>query len=270
MSLPADPADAVNVNSNAPLSSDPASELPPTKRSRIISSVLSPAVRFWLRSQLDQVEDLHLTIEANDRQILSGAIERVTVSTQNATYRGIHLSQARVMAQTIRTNLGQILRGKPLRFLAPFPVTGDVLLSEADLNASLKAPLLATAIADFLMIFLKSAEDVEDGEPLQLRDPQIRLQDGQATLTAQLLSKTGNATAVAIRTGLRSEGGNKLLLDRPLWLPHANARQGLLLKELDGYTFHLGSEVSLTEFTIGAGQIVCQGQVMVTPEEANS
>ena len=267
MSLPADPADA-DPNSDAEPPNDP-SEFP-AKRSRIISSVLSPAVRLWVRSQLEQVETLHLTIEANDRQILSGAIEQVTVSAQKAVYRGIHLSQAHITAQTIRTNLRQILRGKPLRLLAPFPVTGDVLLSEADLNASLKAPLMATAIADFLLIFLKSAEEgVEDGNALQLHDPQIQLQDGQATLTANLMSTTGNPTAVAIRTGLRLENGNKLMLDRPLWLPHAKARQGLLLKELDGYPFYLGSDVSLNELTISTGQIFCRGQVTVTPDDGN-
>ena len=44
---------------------------PPRKQSRLIARVLAPAVQFWLRSQLSQIEDLQIKIEAGDRQLLS-------------------------------------------------------------------------------------------------------------------------------------------------------------------------------------------------------
>ncbi|HEY9654505.1 MAG TPA: hypothetical protein V6C50_03360, partial [Crinalium sp.] len=78
---------------------------------------------------------------------------------------------------------------------------------------------------------------------------------------------SGQPTSVVIRTGLRLSNGNQLHLDRPHLLPHANARQGFPLRDLDGFAFDLGSEVALQTLSLQVGQISCQGQIMVTPEE---
>jgi len=262
--LQSTPADAELIAPSTQAASDP-------KRG-MISAVLSPAVGLWLRSQLEHVEDLQLAIEAGDRQILTGAIARVTASAHSAVYQGLHLSQATVTGVGIRTNLRQVLRGKPLRLLEAFPVTGEVRLLEADLNASLRAPLLANAVIDFLLTLLKAdpESELEDlsSEAIQLQNPQAMLGDGHITFTASLISTSGNATAVVIRTGLMIESGNQLKLDRPQWLAHANARQGLPLKDLDGLAFDLGSDVMLEQLTLEAGQILCAGQLMVRPEES--
>lgn len=243
-----------------------------SNQSRLISRVLSPAVGLWLRSQLEHVEDLQLVIEAGDRQLLSGSIQQVSVSARKAVYRGLHLSQVSIVGKQICTNVAQVLRGKPLRLIQAFPIVGDVLLYEADLNASLQSPLLAQGVIEFLLTLLQA--DGEPGDPLmqqasqdiRLQDPQIVLGDGQVTLAATLLSVSGQPTAVVIRTGLRLSAVNKLQLDRPHWLPHATARQGMLLRDLDGFTFDLGSDISLQTLSLELGQIRCQGQIMVTPE----
>ncbi|MBW4471961.1 MAG: DUF2993 domain-containing protein [Stenomitos rutilans HA7619-LM2] len=244
-----------------------------SNQSRLISKILSPAIRLWLRSQLEHVDDLHLTIEAGDRQLLSGNIKQVSVSARKAVYRGLHLSQVSLVGEQIYTNFAQVLRGKPFRLTQAFPIMGDVLLCEADVNASLQAPLLAQGVIEFLLTLLQA--DGEQDDPLtgktpqeiHLQDPQVVLGDGLITLAATLLSASGQPTAVAIRTGFRLSDGNKLHLDRPYWLPHAKARQGMPLRDLDGFAFDLGSEVSLQILSLEPGQIRCQGQIMVTPEE---
>ena len=53
---------------------------PPSQGSRIASAVLSPAVQLWLRSQVEQVDELKVKIEGSDRQILSGTIPKVTAA----------------------------------------------------------------------------------------------------------------------------------------------------------------------------------------------
>ncbi len=242
-----------------------------SNQSRIISTVLAPAVRLWVRSQLEHVDDLHLTLEAGDRQLLSGCISRVSVSAQNAVYRGLHLSQVSIVAEQIRTNLAQVLRGKPLRLLEPFPIAGEVLLYETDLNASLQAPLLANGVIEFLLTLLRSDEAGDDlahqsPQEIRLQNPQVMLGEGQVTLTATLVTTSEQPTTVVIRTGLRLSQGNQLHLDHPQWLPHANARQGLPLRDLDGFAFDLG-DVSLKELNLEPGQIRCCGQIMVIPEE---
>jgi len=243
-----------------------------SNQSRLMSTVLSPAVRLWLRSQLEHVDDLQLAIEAGDRQLLSGCIKRISVSARNAVYRGLYLSQVSIVGEQICTNVAQVLRGKPLRLTQAFPIVGEVLLYEADLNASLQAPLLAQGVIEFLLTLLQADGDKGDDlvqrrpEEIRLQDPQVVLGDGQVTLAATLLSVSGQTTAVVIRTGLRLSEGNKLHLDRPHWLPHVNARQGFPLRDLDGFAFDLGSDVSLKTLSLETGQIRCQGQIMVTPE----
>lgn len=244
-----------------------------SNQSRLISKVLSPAVRLWLRSQLEHVDDLHLVIEAGDRQLLSGSIKQVSVSARNAIYQGLHLSQVSIVGEQICTNFTQVLRGKPLRLTQAFPIVGDVLLYEADVNASLQSPLLAQGVIEFLLTLLQADGEPDDSltqqtpQEIHLQDPHVVLGDGQVTIAATLLSASGQPTAVVIRTGLRLSDGNKLHLDRPHWLPHAKARQGMPLRDLDGFAFDLGSDVSLQTLSLEAGQLRCQGQIMVTPEE---
>ncbi|PSB25836.1 DUF2993 domain-containing protein, partial [filamentous cyanobacterium Phorm 46] len=55
--------------------------------SRIASAVLSPAVQLWLRSQVQQVDELKVKIEGSDRQILSGTIPKVTAAARGAVYK---------------------------------------------------------------------------------------------------------------------------------------------------------------------------------------
>ncbi len=253
--------------------SDQLQEPSATKRRGLISSVLSPAVRLWLRSQLDHVEDLQFTVEAGDRQLLSGCINRVVVSASKAVYRGLHLSQVELSAESIRTNLRQVVRGKPLRLLEAFPVTGTVLLSESDLNTSLRSPLLASGIAEFLLILLRAGLAEHNhlahlkARDVQLEDPQIRLGDGYLTLAVTLLADGIQPSPVILRTGFRLENGNELRLDRPHRLSPLNPEESIPLDGLDGYTFDLGSSVCFETLTLEPTQLSCKGQVTVLPEE---
>jgi LmeA-like phospholipid-binding len=244
---------------------------PKTSSHSLISKVLTPAVKLWLRSQLDQVEALELDVEAGDRQLLSGSIGRVAIGAEKAIYKGLHLTQVQVVGENIRVNLNQMLRGKPFRLLTEFPVTGQVCLSAADLNASLQSPLLGDAVIDFLLMLLKSDgdSDLETETDLQLQDPQATLSAGQITLNATLVSASGKAIPVIVRTGLAVENGSTLKLDRPQWLPHANAQRGLPLKELHGFAFDLGSHVTLEALAIAPEQITCRGRIIVMPEIAS-
>jgi hypothetical protein len=118
--------------------------------SRLISRLLPPAIRLWLHTQLDHLEGLDFRLEGGDRQILSGYVPQVRLAAQAAVYQGLQVSQVTVAASEIRINLGQVLRGKPLRLLQPFPVAGQICLSKDDLRASLLAPLLAQGLEDVL------------------------------------------------------------------------------------------------------------------------
>ncbi|GAP97302.1 LmeA family phospholipid-binding protein [Leptolyngbya sp. NIES-2104] len=236
------------------------------KRSRVISKVLAPAVRLWLRSQVEQVEELQIEITAGDRQILSGYIQQIALSAKNAIYQGLALNQIQLTGQNIRVNAGQIVRGKPLRLLEPIRIEGSVLLEEADLNTSLKAPLLKAGVTEFLQTLLRSGTAGIGGDrDLNLQNLTIQLRSQQVVLGATLVSDSGNETPIAIRTGFDLAAPNLLKLVNPQWLPHATAKRGLPLSDLDGYTFNLGDETEIHALAIDPEKVTCQGKLIVLP-----
>ncbi len=234
-----------------------------SKQSRLLSRVLSPAIRLWLRSQLEHVEDLHFTITAGDRQLLAGCISQVAVSARKAVYQGLHLSQASIVGHQIRTNLGQVVRGKPLRLLKSFPIQGEVCLQEDDLNASLQAPLLGNAVIEFLLSLIQSGGSSDhpwSAMTVSLKDPQVHLSSASLRFTALLVPASGSPTPVTLQTRLSVENGTCLQLQDLRWGMSTTADIAL-----DDVSFNLGSHVHLNELTLESGQIRCRGQIMVTP-----
>jgi hypothetical protein len=243
------------------------------KGSRWISRLLPAAVRFWLQSQAEHIENLVFDIQGRDRQILQGHLPGVTLSAEKAIYQGMHLSQIAVEAANIRVNLGQIVRGKPLRLLAPFPVSGRLCLSAADLNASLNSELLGTGLYDFLTQFAAAQADGADLQAVLAACPDKTVQPhydahatlGSDTITLQLTPRPGEAIpAIAIETGLVVEAGRYLKLQDPHWLPNGSG-QRQALTELHGFSIDLGPEVALTECAIAPNQMVLAGNLQVLP-----
>lgn len=220
-----------------------------TKTSRIISSVLSPAIRLWLRSQVERVEALEFKITGGDRQILTGNIPNISVAASQAIYQGLHLSQIQLEATQIRVNLGQVIKGKSLRLLEPVPVTGQIALSEADLQASLQSQLLSTALSEFLGTFLTS--------------PNLDFSWQKITIDTDLLTLNGTLQAmpIVIVAGLQLASPHELLLD-PFQIQMPSHAQ---TKDLNGFQVDLGSEVNLQEITLTPGMLLCRGCLKILP-----
>jgi hypothetical protein len=226
------------------------------KTSRIISRVLSPAIGLWLRSQVERVEALEFKITGGDRQILTGNIPNISVAASQAVYQGLHLSQIQLEATQIRVNLGQVIKGKSLRLLQPVPVTGQLTLSETDLQASLESKLLSTALSEFLRTFLTSSHLAPENQPLNFNWQKISIETGLLTLSGTL-----QATPIIIMAGLQLASPHELLLD-PFQIKMPSYSES---KNLDGFQVDLGSEVNLQEITLSPGNLLCHGCLQVLP-----
>lgn len=246
--------------------------------SRIISRILPPAIRFWLSTQLEQVDNLQFQIKGRDRDILSGHIPEVFLSAQKAIYQGIHLSQAAATASTIRINLGQVIRRKPLRLLAPFPISGDVELTEADFNASLQSPLLGEGLYDFLFLMAQSQPEAAQLKTLLASLPGRNLLShyvpnaeivGDQILLRLQPRPEQTVPAIAVRTQLSIRDGHCLCLDHPHWLSEddVSTPSATPLAELHGFEIDLGSEVTLTQCIIANKKLQLSGTVRVLPDE---
>ncbi|MEL7314477.1 MAG: DUF2993 domain-containing protein [Cyanobacteria bacterium J06559_3] len=242
--------------------------------SGIISRVLPPAIRLWLHTQVEQVEDLVFNIEGRDRQILSGHIPAILLSARKAVYQGIHLSQVAVKASGIRINLSQIIRRQPLRLLTPFPVSGDVYLTTADLNHSLRSPLLGEGLYNFLQLLARSQPKTQDLQAILNRftehtvlpyyDPTASI--GPDRITLYLTPRHGQTVPrIAIATQLTIYEGHRLCLKDPYWLTDAQTDTTAPLPALHGFEIDLGSEVTLTRCDIQTNQLFLAGSIRVMP-----
>jgi LmeA-like phospholipid-binding len=239
-----------------------------SRRPGLISKILVPAIRLWLKTQTDHLDTLTLEIQASDRSVLSGKIPTIHLTAQAAIYQGIHLSALKLIGSNIHLNLSQILRGKPLKLLAPIPLDLNIHLTETNLNASLNAPLIQPAVTQFIQLLLQSTQDdstQDSTTPLNLQNLACRLQDNTLTLWGDLISETNESSQLALRTQLTLTSPNQLTLVAPTWLPHANAKRGMLIPDLEGYTFDLGPDTRFTQFHICPTHITAALTLTVLP-----
>lgn len=250
-----------------------------SRSSRVISRVLPSAIRLWLHTQLEQVDALDLSIEGRDRDILSGYVQAVFLSAQKAIYQGLHLSQIAVEATDIRINLGQVIRRKPLRLLTPFPLSGDLCLTAADLNASLQSALLGEGLYKFLRLIARSQPEVGDLDAIvramsdNTVSPHYQV---QATIemdcvVLEFIPRARQAVPpLLISTQLKVREGNHLCLENPRWQSSARATTTTPLSALHGFEINLGSEVRLTKCEVQSGQLVVSGTIQVLPTEPSA
>ncbi|NET31208.1 MAG: DUF2993 domain-containing protein [Cyanothece sp. SIO1E1] len=238
------------------------------KHRRMIGRILAPAVRFWLRSQVEAVEALQLTIDGGDGQILSGYIPRVSISASKVVYQGLHLSQVQLTGENIRINLGQVLKGKPLQLLDVIPVTGQLSLTEACFNASLRAPLLANAITEFLENFLQSASLLSSHKDQisQAKDLSVVMGVNQLTLHTHLLAKHSDKIPLTLCTGLKMENNRELILAAPQLRAQLGNDQAQVQEDFNDFKIDLGPEVHIQTLSLAPGQLCCQGVINVIPE----
>ncbi|OYD96703.1 hypothetical protein CDG76_08000 [Nostoc sp. 'Peltigera membranacea cyanobiont' 210A] len=223
---------------------------------RIITQVLTTAVKLWLRAQVSQISELEVEIKASDRQLFSGRIPSVSVFATHAVYQGLLITQIQLIAENIRVNIGSVLKGKSLRLLETVPVVGDLIIDEKDLNASLSSDLLSTALSDLLVKVLP--KDYPQSQPIKWQE--ILLGNNQIILRGLKVTNS-ETTPLEICLGLQLLSGHELQL---LHIPIKRDREDIL-KDNYEYNLDLGSDVDIQELTLIPGKLVCRGRINVNP-----
>ncbi|NUN65642.1 DUF2993 domain-containing protein [Pseudanabaena biceps] len=128
----------------------------------VVSSVLIPIIKLWLRSQVEHIDTIEIAIAGKSHQILSGDIPKANVIGVGAKYKGLSVTNIDFCAEAIHLNISQILRGEALRLLDPIHVTMDVELTADDLQSCLQSPLLLEAIATDTPPIAKTDDEIRN------------------------------------------------------------------------------------------------------------
>lgn len=229
---------------------------------QIASSLLNPLVAAWIRSEVQQVDNLRVQIAGSDAQILNGQIPQAQVSGDNLIYQGFQVSHLRLQGQDIRLNVGEAIQGRsPLRLLAPVPVQVSLRLTEDDLNRSLQAPLIQSQLAQAQVQLPFGGQAV----PFLIRQPQVTLQKNRLRIQAQLVTPEGVEVPVTVLTGLQAQGPNQLRLVNPLWVSEG---QEIPIPGLADFPIQLDPGVRIDRLELQPGQILYEGMLVIYPEAA--
>ena len=240
------------------------------KGSRLISRILPVAVKFWLQTQLDEIGDLTFDIQATDRQVLSGQIPGLALAAQQAIYQGVRLTDISAQASNIEINIGQVLRGKPLRLKQAFPIEGQVVLDGDDLAASANASVLADGLLDFWQTLL--AKDNVAAEIATHYGPDSLALQGMAQYRSNLqtvgtdLALTllrPDQSDICLQGSIDVDQGHILRLATAQWrLPSGQLVPSAALR---GFGWNLGEQTDLQSLVIENNQLICQCRIMVQP-----
>jgi hypothetical protein len=235
---------------------EPSSPNPNNSRVRIITKVLTSAIKLWLRSQLNQVSHLEVHIEASDRQLLSGYIPGVSISASNAVYQGLRVTQIELEVEKIQLNVAAILKGQPLQLSAIVPVVGKLIITAQDLNNSLSSPLLLTAINDGLIPLLA---EYSLNYPF-ITWEKITLDNQVLILHGIPISETEGAF-FNIHLGLELRNGQELQLTQV----QVKTDQEVLLERNSPYMINLGTDVDIEKISLLPEQLTCYGRININP-----
>lgn len=255
-----------------PVTVPPEPPQPIKPQSKLIRTVLQPALGLWLRSQTESLGSLEVEIEGSDRQLISGQIPALRVVASQVVYQGLHLSRLRLVGDEIRMNLGQAVRGKPLRLLEPIRVRAELLLRSEDLNASLGAAQLVPSLAPSLEAGLAALADwLQQAGPAEVRQasiqaPQIEFLGQTLRLQAQWREVERPAQGLAIAAQLTLDPNqNVLSLTQPHWLEPPPSHLCANLGDLPLLRLDLGKDVVFESLAIEPEGLSCRGIITIHP-----
>lgn len=235
-----------------------------TQPSKLISKILSPALRLWLRSQVEHAEQLDIQIEGQDRQLLRGHVPQIFLSSQRAIYQGLQLGKVLLKGENIRINMGQIIKGKPLQLLEPIRVSGEVQLTETDLQASLSSEILSNAFTELLiaLLELKGIENpVQHLQPYQITWNAIALHTNTFVLTGNLTAKDQSPIPLKIRAELTLTNPQTLHLKEI----DIHGLQELTQDGIKDFQVDLGTDVEIEFLQLSKGELSCLGRLLIRP-----
>ncbi|MEL7008905.1 MAG: DUF2993 domain-containing protein [Cyanobacteria bacterium J06648_1] len=226
--------------------------------SKLIGKLLSGAVKLYLRSQVERVENLQVKIGGKSKQILQGYIPEVWLSCDRAIYQGLHLNQIQLNGTNIAVNLPEVIKKQPLKLIEPIFIDIALKLNTVDLQASLASDLLRSGLADLWRMILAAQDSTElDRETIAWQ--KIAIVNESLVLLGRYQDASGETKKLTLTTEISLKDDHCLCL-APLKIASDSLQNGTLERQLE---IDLGTDVAIANLTMESGQILCTGKIRV-------
>jgi len=223
------------------------------KKSHFLTTILTPALKVWLNSQLETVQGLQLKLTSSDQQLLRGIIPQILLESDFAIYQGLQFDQISLTAEQICVNVTSLFKGQPLQLRNPIPLSGKIRITKSHLNNSLASPLLQSGVKDLLSLLFKT-----DTIPA-LHWQKITLDNDQFILEGKQSSSP--FLPIKIQAAVTLSSPQHILIS-PVKLEGIN-----LPETMTSIEFDLGSQVHLKTLNLTQEAVFLQGCLTVVPEE---
>jgi LmeA-like phospholipid-binding len=226
----------------------------------VIGKLLSGALKLYLRSQVEGVEDLQVKIVGKSKQILQGYIPQVWLSCDRAIYQGLHFSQVQLKGTDIAVNLPEVIKHKPLKLLEAVFVEIQLRLNATDLQASLNSVWLQSGLSDLwqMILNIQNNDEFQELTNLKVEWQTIAIANSQLNFTGIYQDASGETKTIALSTGIDLANAHTLCLS--LLNIIGDLPSGSLERKLE---IDLGTDVALRELTIESEQILCRGKIII-------
>ncbi|MEL6501821.1 MAG: DUF2993 domain-containing protein [Cyanobacteria bacterium J06607_15] len=226
--------------------------------SKLIGKLLSGAVKLYLRSQVERVENLQVKIGGKSKQILQGYIPEVWLSCDRAIYQGLHLNQIQLNGTNIAVNLPEVIKKQPLKLIEPIFIDIALKLNTVDLQASLASDLLQSGLADLWRMIL-AAQDSTELDRGTIAWQKIAIVNESLVLLGRYQDASGETKKLTLTTEINLKDDHCLCL-APLKIASDSLQNGTLERQLE---IDLGTDVAIANLTMESGQILCTGKIRV-------
>lgn len=228
----------------------------------MINKILSTALQLYLRSQVEQVENLQVNITGKSRQILQGYIPQVFLSCDRLSYQGLQLHQVEAKGSNIGFNLAEIIKQKPFRLLAPIVVEIGFKISSVDLQTSLVSPLLQNGLTDLwnsVLVMLSTPDRHMPENMSEIVWQSIAIAPDKLKLLGTCQDAENVTQKLNLSTGIKLASSNtldfySLKIEREFYGVQA------VTEELK---IDLGTGVAIKKLIITSKQIQCNGKITI-------
>ena len=111
-----------------------------SKKKDYLISLIEIALKYWIRSQCNSIEDIYINIKGDALNIINGKISGLSVKGNRIDFKGLLIQSISINSEEITLEVGISLKGVKAIPIKDFKIKGNIVLSSKDLNTILSAP----------------------------------------------------------------------------------------------------------------------------------